>query len=139
MKYAQEFYRDVGANYDAIRTMERMILPGGREIFEAATTGNLAELISLVTIYGQNVNAVGAVSRSPLHWAAMGGHADLVEFLAQHNATINAPDSRMWTPLHWASNNSHLEVVKILIRYKADTTRKTIDVCPSLWSFSYAL
>eukprot|EP01125_Pyxidicula_operculata_P011726 TRINITY_DN3840_c0_g1_i1.p1 TRINITY_DN3840_c0_g1~~TRINITY_DN3840_c0_g1_i1.p1 ORF type:complete len:2470 (+),score=543.28 TRINITY_DN3840_c0_g1_i1:39-7448(+) len=124
--FYEEYEKEINGNSEVLRN-ELIILPNGREIFEESRRGNLIYVSNLISVYKQDVNAVGRFGRTPVVWAAMMGHHRVVAMLCEYGANVNARDELHWTSLHWACNNNHLDVVKILLSYHADKTLKTSE------------
>jgi TonB family protein len=90
------------------------------EIYEAATTGDLAKAKALLKdnpelVYSRNINR-----RTPLHYAAQNGHKDVAELLLANKAEVNAKDSSGYMPMHMAARYDHKDVVELLLANKAD-------------------
>ncbi|GAB4818451.1 hypothetical protein N2152v2_005497 [Parachlorella kessleri] len=88
----------------------------GSPLFEAAATGNTARISSLVSNAGGSVEAVDAVGRTPLFYAAREGHAAAVVKLVRSGARVDATNSYGATPLHAAAREGHVPVIEALLR-----------------------
>jgi hypothetical protein len=114
--------------------------PSEKDIFDAATSGILRDVESLVAKDADLVRAQTSSGYTPLHYAAMNNaRTDVVEFLLAHGADINAKDKDGNTPLHCAAllNRSvELNVLSYLIAKGADVKAKNsagktpLDVAP---------
>ena len=75
---------------------------GDRLIHIAALRGDLVAVELLVNA-GENVNAIGDMSQTPAHFAAMNQHRSVFEFLIQRGADTSIVDEFGNTPLQtWA-------------------------------------
>jgi ankyrin repeat protein len=97
------------------------------EIHDAAKTGNL---VKVKTLLKDNPDLVVDRDKSgwtPLHWAAQNGHKDVVESLLANNAEVNARNSNGDTPLHDAVLKSHKQVAELLLNNGAEVNAKNQD------------
>jgi TonB family protein len=96
------------------------------EIYDAATTGDLAKAKALlknnaVLVYSRLNNG-----RTPLHNAAQNGHKDVAELLLANKAEVNVKDNSGYTALHMAARYGHKGVVELLLANKADVNAKGV-------------
>ena len=88
-------------------------------LIEAAKNGHSHTVAFLADDCAADVDAVDAMGRSALHWAAGGGHVPTVELLLRRRAAIR-PDRTAATPVHMASRAGHERVVTLLVAAGAD-------------------
>src|SRR5437016_4148763 len=68
-------------------------------IFDAAASGDMAQLSELLDRHPDLVNALGEQRRSPLHWAAVQGQVEAAELLLARGADVHVRDDWGATPL----------------------------------------
>lgn len=90
-------------------------LPPEPPLHQAAKTGDLAHVQSLITTPGININARDTFGKSPLHLAASNRRLNIIQALIIAGAHIDAQDNYGWTPLHEAADNGSLKTAKALI------------------------
>ncbi|ETV93232.1 hypothetical protein H310_12676 [Aphanomyces invadans] len=100
-----------------------------KDLYEAARMGDLTKIQACVE-NGADVNCLGELGETPLHWAAWTGHLDVVMDLIEKGAIVDATDNDGETPLDWASINGHAEVVQILVEKGASVNA----VCDIGWT-----
>ena len=74
---------------------------------------------------GADVNAMDAMSYTPLHPASLGGNTAVVELLVERNADLNMREKHGWTALHIAASFGRTPVVEILLKNGVDVEQKT--------------
>jgi ankyrin repeat protein/L-ascorbate metabolism protein UlaG (beta-lactamase superfamily) len=85
------------------------------EIHDAARTGNLDSVKTLLTARPELISAKNDLGHSPLHSATYNGQVAVAEYLLSKGADINALTTSGSTPLHGAAFYNHPEAVKLLI------------------------
>ena len=85
------------------------------EIHEAARTGDLDRVRTLLQANGGVVDVADERSCTPLHFACDGGHRELAGFLLDQGAEITARDVDGDTPLHWAAIRGRTETARLLL------------------------
>jgi ankyrin repeat protein len=121
------------------------------QIHEAAKSGDLGKVKSLVKGNPAVVFSTDTVGYTPLHWAAFEGYEEVAEFLLVSKATVNARsvvsggsrprqtqvpldrghgvaiqmvDISGLTPLHLAAQMGHKDGTELLLAHKADVNAK---------------
>jgi ankyrin repeat protein len=94
------------------------------EIRDAARTGDLDKLKSLLKDNPDLVSSKDNHNQTSLHWAAAKGQTDVTRFLLAQNADVNATAYNGETPLIFAAVNGHKDVVEMLLARKADVNAK---------------
>ena len=89
------------------------------EIWEAAATGNLDRLQTLVEEDAAALKAGDQSGNTPLHHAAWGGQIEVMGWLIDNGADIELKSDQQWTPLHWAARNGKWASVKLLLDHGA--------------------
>ena len=89
------------------------------ELFAASVSGDADQLVQLIG-EGGNVNATGALKRTPLFAAAFCHYPDLVKLLIDKGSKHNVRDSSGMAPLHAAVVIGGIETAKVLIENGAD-------------------
>ncbi|MCM2306254.1 MAG: ankyrin repeat domain-containing protein [Sulfuritalea sp.] len=84
------------------------------ELFSAAAAGNVGAVEQSLE-QGANVNAIGALKRTPLIVAAFCDHPELVKLLLDKGARHDAADSNGMSPLHAAVIIGGMETAKVLL------------------------
>jgi ankyrin repeat protein len=116
-----------GGHLDVMRLLlERGATPDVRDvehsfglIIHHASCFGQAEAIRLLLQHNADVNAIGDMKYTPLHWASYKQHANIVQILLEHGADINAL-SEHGTSLFLASRDGHLVVARLLLAHGAD-------------------
>jgi uncharacterized protein len=95
---------------------------GKLDIFEAASLGELAQLIDLVRNNSSLVNSYSPDGFTPVALAAYLGQKETVEYLVENGADVNAvaKNETGFTPLTGAVSQNHTEVAKILVKSSAN-------------------
>lgn len=91
-------------------------------IFEAAATGKINNIIRLLARDPQLVNAYAEDGFQPLGLACLFGHYDSAEYLVKVGASINALSKNKLkaAPIQSAAAGGHHQVVKMLLEHSAD-------------------
>jgi ankyrin repeat protein len=91
-------------------------------IFEAAATGKINNIIRLLARDPQLVNAYAEDGFQPLGLACFFGHLDSAEYLVKAGAPINAPSRNglKAAPIQSAAAGGHFKIVKMLLEHGAD-------------------
>ena len=91
-------------------------------IFEAAATGKINNMIRLLARDPQLVNAYAEDGFQPLGLACFFGHLDSAEYLVKAGASINAlsHNDLKVAPIHSAAAGGHHKIVKMLFEHHAD-------------------
>jgi len=91
-------------------------------IFEAAATGKINNIIRLLARDPQLVNAYTEDGFQPLGLACFFGHLDSAEYLVKAGAPMNAQSRNglKAAPLQSATAGGHLKIVKMLLELRAD-------------------
>lgn len=87
----------------------------GKEMREAARTGNLEPVKALVEKDPELVKAKDRAGLTPLHLAAAAGHLEICAFLLDHAADPSAQDKKGETPLLLAALNDRKPVFELLV------------------------
>jgi ankyrin repeat protein len=85
------------------------------EMLKASERGDVHRVRELLAGDSTLVNAKGAHSKTPLHWAAEKNNAELAEVLVGAGADLNAEVEWGMTPLAWAANMGSRAVAEILL------------------------
>lgn len=94
-----------------------------RTFFEAAASGNLKTVRSMLEDYNVRVNMKRADDWTALHIASDGGHADIVGYLLSiDEIDVNACTDHLATPLHLASERGYEKIIRLLISAGADVS-----------------
>jgi len=93
-----------------------------KDIFYAATVGDMALLVGLVEEQGIDPAIRGKDDGlTPLHWAALKNKLDLVKYLVGRGVPVNVGSKEEGhTPLMWACIEGNIAVVHYLIRNGGD-------------------
>lgn len=86
----------------------------------AAFRGSLAHAKAFIAL-GADINAIGDLGLTPLHYAVLGGHADTVALLMARGAQGNKQNEFGETPLQMAHLMDQHEIVAVLGRAGAFT------------------
>ncbi|MFT3893441.1 MAG: ankyrin repeat domain-containing protein [Anaerolineales bacterium] len=91
-------------------------------IFEAAATGKINNVIRLLARDPQLVNAYTEDGFQPLGLACFFGHFDAAEYLVKAGAPVNAQSRNglKAAPIQSAAAGGHRKIVKMLLEYNAD-------------------
>ena len=73
-----------------------------------------------ILLQPENVDAVDAMARTPLHWAAARGNEHAVGTLLSSGADPNALDIQWTGPVSYAAERDHLVCVRLLLEAGAD-------------------
>ena len=92
------------------------------DIFEAAATGSMMQIIRLLARNPDLVNQYSPDGFQPLGLACFFGHIDVAEYLIKAGAEINSQSENEMkvTPLHSATAGNHANIVRLLIKNQAD-------------------
>jgi uncharacterized protein len=92
------------------------------DIFEAAATGKVGQVISLIDVQPNRVNQFSPDGFTPLGLAAFFGQPEVVKVLLEKGATVNlaANNAQKVAPLHSAVAGKHMSIVEMLIKAGAD-------------------
>ena len=91
------------------------------QLFDAARTGKLDTVRSLLNAHPDLAHATGHWNWTALHYAAHHGHIEVARTLLQRGANIMArEEGDNATPLHWAADGGHLEMTRLLVEQGAD-------------------
>ena len=100
-------------------------------IHDAARTGDVAKINSLLAANSSLVNAKDSYGQTPLFQASAYGRLDVVKLLLGKGAAVNfvshdsaEGDEPGCTPLLLAAENGHVEIVKLLLEKGADVNAK---------------
>mmetsp|Transcript_18143 Transcript_18143/g.25637 ORF Transcript_18143/g.25637 Transcript_18143/m.25637 type:complete len:179 (-) Transcript_18143:154-690(-) len=80
---------------------------------------------------GDDVNAIGANGRTPLHRAASGGHYEICLYLIKMGGDIFIRDRLDRAPIFWACVGGHFNIVELLLKrgsYLMDCSSKGTTV-----------
>ena len=91
---------------------------------EAAATGNLDLVKSLIAKGAYVNNKEDAEYRTPLDRAVMGGHVNIVKLLIAEGSDVNQKDDTGNTLLHYAASTRHKDIIELLIAKGADVNVK---------------
>jgi hypothetical protein len=91
------------------------IFASAEVIVEAAKTGDLQTVRSILTQNPSKLNATDEDHYTPLHWASMRAHWDIVEYLIDKGADVNAIGGDGGTPLNWAAHHDNVEVIQLMV------------------------
>ena len=99
------------------------------DIFEAAATGQTAQLQTLITQDPSLANAYASDGFTPLGLATFFGHADTVEALLAAGAEVNAAyrETMKLTPLGSAMAVGRNDIARTLIAHGADVNAKAVN------------
>jgi len=91
-------------------------------IFEAAATGSMMQIIRLLARNPELVNTFSPDGFQPLGLACFFGHTEVAEYLIKAGAEINTQSQNAMkvTPLHSAVAGNHTKIVSMLIKNQAD-------------------
>jgi len=107
-----------GANKDLQRP------DGMSPILIAAMRGNVSLVMALALEHRANVNIIGPMGYTVLHFLSMKGLTDAVRTLLTPgngiSVNLNARNGELSTPLHAAVGANHLDVALLLISHGAD-------------------
>ena len=96
------------------------------EIHDAATSGDLEKVKTLLKNNPDLVFSKDNFNNTPLHATADKGHKDVAELLLANHAEVNAKNDNGRTPLHVAVDNGHKDVAELLLANHADVNATNI-------------
>jgi hypothetical protein len=97
------------------------------DIFNAARSGDLPKLKTLLESDPTLVSSQVSCEMTPLLGAAAGGHADTATALIGAKADVNAKNWFNQTPLHYAASGGFKDVAELLITHGADVNARDKD------------
>ena len=97
------------------------------EIHDAALTGDLEEIETLITYNPSVVHDKDENNDTPLHIAAREGFLSAVKLLIEKGADIHAGDNEDSTPLDVAAGSGKFEVVEFLVEMGTDLKHSDIN------------
>ena len=103
------------------------------EIHEAARTGDVARLKTLLARNAALVNLRDDTRMTPLHYAVQAKRLAAAEFLLASGGDIRASNDEQLTPLHLASAAGDAAMVKLLLEHSADPKVRDIRGRPPLF------
>ena len=118
-------FRDLAEHLIA-KHPEHVHARGGYEetpIHAAASVGH-ADILSLLTEHGADIDVGESGDITPLSRAAFKGHVESVQMLLECGATIDVPDNLGRTPLHWAASMGKTQAVRLLLEHGADVNAR---------------
>lgn len=92
----------------------------GGQIFEAARSGDVQKLKSILMTAPESIGKTDNKGRTPLHISASRGRSAAVKLLIEKGAQLNAADKDGRTPLFLAVDSGDVESVKLLVTAGAD-------------------
>ena len=96
------------------------------EVHEAAKSGDLAKLRSLLDTNPALLKVQDDIGKTPLHWAVGKGQTEAVKLLVHtYHADPNILNKNGGTPLHVAASQAQPEAARILIAHGADVNART--------------
>lgn len=105
------------------------------EIHQAASTGDLEAVRTLLDNHPDFLNAPDDAGALPIHAAARAGHLEIVKLLLDRGVEVDVPDREATTPLGVACLGGQLEVARLLIDKGANVM--AVDqggLTPLLWA-----
>lgn len=102
-----------------VEVLQRVGAWGKEDLFEAAKTGRLDLLTSMVE-QGFGVDTKNDSGETPLMWAALFGKIDVVRYLLDKGAQVDERSNTGWTALMCAVAGDELEVAQLLLARGAD-------------------
>jgi ankyrin repeat protein len=96
------------------------------DIHQAARTGDLERVKTLVAGSPALVDARDANQMTPLHHAARGVHPEVVEFLVEQGADVTLKDANDVTVLHSLAYRGASDLSKLVIANGADVNAKVV-------------
>jgi uncharacterized protein len=94
------------------------------EIHDAAKSGDLARVKSMLLANPNLALSMGSYDWTPLHYAAYNGDRAMAELLLANGADVNAKDYFSGTPLHQAVMKAHKAMVEFLLAKGANVNAK---------------
>ncbi len=94
-------------------------------IIEAVKTTNIEQIVAILKVAPDSVNARNPSQFTPLHFAAELGSLEVAKFLIENGADVNANGENGSTPLHQAVLKHNTNIVTLLISKKADVNAQT--------------
>ena len=77
-------------------------------------------IVKRLTEGGADVNALDALSNTPLSLAVPTGHIDVVKYLIEKGANVNIASAEGFSPLHLAAQEGRFDIAKCLVVRGAD-------------------
>uniref|UniRef100_A0A7N0UG70 Uncharacterized protein n=1 Tax=Kalanchoe fedtschenkoi TaxID=63787 RepID=A0A7N0UG70_KALFE len=90
---------------------------GSDELHEAARSGDLVKVISILSSNPLAVKSRDKHSRTPLHLAAWSGQLEVVNYLCKNKADVGACAMDDMGAIHFACQKGHVDVVKTLVSF----------------------
>ena len=112
-------------NFQRAQEAKTVLVNGAEKLRQASQRGDLAKATELINS-GVNVNCVGLVGDTPLHWACQHGHGKIATALLDNDADIDPKDHGSFTPLYLSCSAGHAEVAAILLERGANVSSRTI-------------
>jgi len=103
-------------------------------IFEAAATGKVNNIIRLLARDPELVNAYAEDGFHPLGLACFFGHFEAAEYLVRAGASVNSPSHNELkaAPIQSAAAGGHVKIVRMLIKNNADPNAREQAGCTPL-------
>lgn len=98
---------------------------GGITPLHLAAATDQADIVTLLTSRGADVNATSGTGFTPLHWAASRDAVTAIQALLKAGADLNAKAQNDITPLHWAAGKNAVKAVSALIEAGANLSAVT--------------
>ncbi len=96
------------------------------EIHEAAKSGDIVKLKSLIDQDKSLLYLKDEVGKTPLHWATGRGQLETMKVLLdEYHVNVDVRNNNEGTPLHVAASQAQPEGAKILIAHKATVNART--------------
>lgn len=97
---------------------DKQEIHGSLTIYQAAETGNLERVQTLIKIKGEEFASVpDEKGYYAMHWAALGGHVEVMRYLHTLNIPLTLPtkDEVLYQPIHWAASRGNVHVIEYLL------------------------
>lgn len=94
-------------------------------IIEAVKTTNTEQIMAILKVAPDSVNARNPSQFTPLHFAAELGSLEVAKLLIENGADVNVKGENGSTPLHQAVLKHNTNIVAFLISKKADVNAQT--------------